>query len=876
MNSFVLARRVLAFATISLIALVTAPSSPLLAQAPTGPTTIDLSTYVRVGRFPLPEPILTPLPPGTPPGNLLAQEASAVTYNWDTDTLFVTGDGGRSITQVTKTGQLVDTMTLAPGGSPQGTDFYDPEGLTYVGNGQFVMSEERDRQAVLFTYAAGTMLTRADTKTVKLGTFVGNEGLEGLSYDPATGGFIFVKEINPQGIFQTNIDFAAGTASNGSPTTVDSTNLFNPALLNALDLADVFALSNLPTISGPEAMNLLVLSQESAKIFNVDRLGNIASTLTIPQEPGSLLTPSGMQHEGLTLDRNGVLYVVNENGGGDIDHPELWVYAPSLLPNQAPTGLSLANQVTSIPENSVISPRRKVADVIIADDGLGVNNLTVFGADASNFEVDATGLYLKQGTNLDYELKTSFTVGVAVDDASVGNSPDATTMFILNVINIVNETPTPPSVAISEVAPWGSGTTPYAVDWFELTNTGATTVNVTGWKMDDSFPPGTAPSPVSLNGISNIGPGESVIFMETSAPESKRAAFLTAWFGANHPPALQVGSYTGGGVGLSTGGDAVNIFDTGGALVASVTFGTSPSGPSFPSFDNSAGLNNANLTQLSVVGVNGAFAATNDAKEIGSPGGITGPPQLVISEVAPWSSGNSPVGADWFEVTNIGASAADITGWKIDDNSESPVGAAPLNGITSIAPGESVIFIETADLTAKRTAFINNWFGGNAPAGLQIGSYTGSGLGLGTGGDAVNLYNRFHVLRASVNFGPSPTATPIPSFDNAAGINFAGISLLSVAGVNGAFIAANAAEVGSPGAVAVSFSSLQAMVIAFSTDTDVTDGLNEKLAAAASANNANARAGQLGAFENQVHAQTGRALTAGQAGILIGLSQALK
>ena len=117
---------------------------------------VDLSTYVRIGRYDLPEPTRT-----TPPANsLLAQEVSAVTYNWDTDTLFVVGDGGTSVVQVSKTGQLINSMTLAPGSSPQGTDFYDPEGLTYVGNGKFVMAEERDRQAVMFTYAAGTTLTR--------------------------------------------------------------------------------------------------------------------------------------------------------------------------------------------------------------------------------------------------------------------------------------------------------------------------------------------------------------------------------------------------------------------------------------------------------------------------------------------------------------------------------------------------------------------------------------------------------------------------------------------------------------------------------------------------------------------------------------------
>ena len=47
---------------------------------------------------------------------MLAQEASGVTYNWVTNTLFVAGDGGTSIVQVSKTGGLIDSMTLAPGG----------------------------------------------------------------------------------------------------------------------------------------------------------------------------------------------------------------------------------------------------------------------------------------------------------------------------------------------------------------------------------------------------------------------------------------------------------------------------------------------------------------------------------------------------------------------------------------------------------------------------------------------------------------------------------------------------------------------------------------------------------------------------------------
>jgi Lamin Tail Domain len=174
---------------------------------------------------------------------------------------------------------------------------------------------------------------------------------------------------------------------------------------------------------------------------------------------------------------------------------------------------------------------------------------------------------------------------------------------------------------------------------------------------------------------------------------------------------------------------------------------------------------------------------------------------IIISEVAPWSSGNSPVAADWFELTNTGTSAVNISGWKVDDNSNSFASSLALNGITSIAAGQSVIFIETASLATTAATFKNTWFGANAPAGLLIGNYSGSGIGLGTGGDAVNIYNGSGVLQANVTFGASDAVSPYQTFDNAAGLNNAAISLLSTTGVNGAFVAANAAEIGSPGSI---------------------------------------------------------------------------
>jgi hypothetical protein len=173
---------------------------------------------------------------------------------------------------------------------------------------------------------------------------------------------------------------------------------------------------------------------------------------------------------------------------------------------------------------------------------------------------------------------------------------------------------------------------------------------------------------------------------------------------------------------------------------------------------------------------------------------------VFVSEVSPWASGNSPVAADWFELTNTTASPVDISGWKMDDNSNSFAVSVALNGVTTIAPGESVIFLESSSASIA-TLFRTTWWGsvGASPASLQIGTYSGSGVGLSSSGDAVNVYDASGTLISNVSFGASTAVPTLRSFDNAAAATGA-ISTLSTVGVNGAFLAST--ETGSPGAIA--------------------------------------------------------------------------
>ena len=100
--------------------------------------------------------------------------------------------------------------------------------------------------------------------------------------------------------------------------------------------------------------------------------------------------------------------------------------------------------------------------------------------------------------------------------------------------------------------------------------------------------------------------------------------------------------------------------------------------------------------------------------------------------------------ADWWEVTNYGSSAVDITGWKVDDSSFTSGSSVALNGITSISAGESVAFLETTTLDSGTVATLissfRTFWGGSA-ASAQIGYYAGSGISFSSNGDGIVMFS---------------------------------------------------------------------------------------------------------------------------------------
>jgi len=102
--------------------------------------------------------------------------------------------------------------------------------------------------------------------------------------------------------------------------------------------------------------------------------------------------------------------------------PRMGKRAVCLLPSADGVSTRLIAQATEL-----------APDILVIDDGLGVNNLSLSGADAALFQIVGSVLYLKAGTVLDYQTNPGLEVTVAVDDTTVGGTPDSTATLTIAV-----------------------------------------------------------------------------------------------------------------------------------------------------------------------------------------------------------------------------------------------------------------------------------------------------------------------------------------------------------------------------------------------------------------------------------------------------------
>jgi hypothetical protein len=109
--------------------------------------------------------------------------------------------------------------------------------------------------------------------------------------------------------------------------------------------------------------------------------------------------------------------------------------------NEAPTTVTLANGVAGLPENTSTAIRIRVADILVTDDALGINTLSLSGPDASIFRFVGSQLFLRAGTKLDYEARTTYSVTVTASDPTLIGSIPVTARYAISITD-VNEAPT--------------------------------------------------------------------------------------------------------------------------------------------------------------------------------------------------------------------------------------------------------------------------------------------------------------------------------------------------------------------------------------------------------------------------------------------------
>jgi hypothetical protein len=317
------------------------------------------------------------------------------------------------------------------------------------------------------------------------------------------------------------------------------------------------------------------------------------------------------------------------------------------------------------------------------------------------------------------------------DTNSLIPTPDSNSSIQLNIPTaeifraVFTEGQPLPSLTISEVN-YHSDSTRNAGDWIELLNYGKSEINVSEWIFTDGgsgnefvFPAGTT-----------LAPGERLVVAEDLVR-----------FAVQHPGINAFGPLD---FEFSNSTETLSVIDAAGQTVVSMTYDDANPWPA-------AADGYGRTLELKLDNADPADAANWFAGCIGgSPLAAYTPcaEQIIFSEINYKSSTTADAG-DWIEVYNKGTLPVDLSGWIFSDDDDEHLYAIPPGTIVP-ASGYFVLFSDAVKFS-DRFPSVSNIHGPFE-------------FGLGSGGDALRLYDASGLLYQSMVYG-----TEVPWPQGAAG-----------------------------------------------------------------------------------------------------------
>lgn len=213
----------------------------------------------------------------------IADDLSGVCYNYDRGTLFGVINGTESVREIDLNGNEIRNISLS--------GFWDTEGIAYMGNNEYALTEEQNGRIVFITIPDGNSNTTigypgASSYIQMNGSYAGNKGLEGVAYNYISDSLYMVKEKNNIDLYGLHdpLSLKGTTQANNMVFDLQALAANYPASPN-LNFTDAAGLSFTPYGT------LLILTEEGKSLIEVDASdGTLLSYKLIP----AFMQPEGV------------------------------------------------------------------------------------------------------------------------------------------------------------------------------------------------------------------------------------------------------------------------------------------------------------------------------------------------------------------------------------------------------------------------------------------------------------------------------------------------------------------------------------------------------------------------------------------------------